>query len=191
MKGERDGPGTDPMAHDCRRAALMHTRLMTAPASIVVRPAIEADVATILGFVRELALYEKLAHEAVATEGMVARGLFGPRPCAEVLIAEVDGAPVGFALFFHTFSTFVGKPGLYLEDIYVRPAHRRQGIGLALLREVAKIALARDCGRMEWAVLDWNEPAIRFYRTKLGAQAMDEWTVQRLDRERIKALAEG
>lgn len=164
---------------------------MTAPANIVVRPAIEADVATILGFVRELAVYEKLAHEAVATEGMLARGLFGPRPWAEALIAEADGAPVGFALFFHTFSTFVGKPGLYLEDIYVRPAHRGQGIGLALLRELAKIALTRDCGRMEWAVLDWNEPAIQFYRTKLGARAMDEWTVQRLDGERIKALAEG
>jgi GNAT superfamily N-acetyltransferase len=164
---------------------------MTARANTIIRPAIEADVATILGFVRELAAYEKLTHEAVATEDMLAHGLFGPRPCAEGLIAEADGAPVGFALFFHTFSTFVGKPGLYLEDIYVQPAHRRQGIGLGLLRELAKIALIRDCGRMEWSVLDWNEPAIRFYRTRLGARAMDEWTMQRLDRERIKALAEG
>jgi GNAT superfamily N-acetyltransferase len=164
---------------------------MTARATIAVRPATEADVATILGFVRELAAYEKLSHEAVATEDMLARGLFGPGPYAEALIAEADGAPVGFALFFHTFSTFVGKPGLYLEDIYVQPAHRRQGIGLRLLRELAKIALLRDCGRMEWAVLDWNEPAIRFYRTKLGARAMDEWTIERLDRTRIKALAEG
>jgi GNAT superfamily N-acetyltransferase len=164
---------------------------MTAAAHIVIRPATEADVATILGFVRELADYEKLAHAAVATEAMIARGLFGPRPYAEALIAEIDGAPVGFALFFHTFSTFVGLPGLYLEDIYVRPAHRRKGIGLGLLRELAKIALARDCGRLEWAVLDWNEPAIRFYRTKLGARAMDDWTTQRLDRDAIMALAAG
>lgn len=164
---------------------------MTARATIVIRPATEADAATILGFVRELAAYEKLPHEAVATEDMLARGLFGPRPYAEALIAEADGAPVGFALFFHTFSTFVGKPGLYLEDIYVQPAHRRQGIGLRLLRQLTKIALMRDCGRMEWAVLDWNEPAIRFYRTKLGARAMDEWTIERLDRARIKTLAEG
>jgi GNAT superfamily N-acetyltransferase len=164
---------------------------MTAGTNFTIRPATEADVATILGFVRELAAYEKLTDEAQATEDMLARGLFGARPYAEALIAEADGAAVGFALFFHTFSTFVGRPGLYLEDIYVQPAHRRKGIGLGLLRELAKIALMRDCGRMEWAVLDWNEPAIRFYRTKLGARAMDDWTLQRLDRERIKALAEG
>jgi GNAT superfamily N-acetyltransferase len=164
---------------------------MTARASIIYRPATEADVPTILGFVRELAAYEKLEQDAVATEDMLARGLFGPRPYAEGLIAEISGAPVGFALFFHSFSTFVGKPGLYLEDIYVRPAHRRQGVGLGLLRELAKIALSRDCGRMEWAVLDWNEPAIQFYRTKLGAQAMDAWTTQRLDRDAITALAAG
>ncbi|HUB97457.1 MAG TPA: GNAT family N-acetyltransferase [Stellaceae bacterium] len=159
-------------------------------ARIAIRPAAAADAAILLGFVRELAAYEKLSHEAVATEAMLAAALFGPRPFAEALIAEWDGAPVGFALFFHTFSTFVGRPGLYLEDIYVRPAHRRHGVGHALLRELAAIALARDCGRLEWAVLDWNEPAIRFYREKLGARAMDEWTVQRLDRARIKALAE-
>jgi GNAT superfamily N-acetyltransferase len=164
---------------------------MTANATIIVRPATAADVATILGFVRELAAYEKLAQDAVATEDMLACGLFGPRPYAEGLIAEADGAPVGFAVFFHTFSTFVGKPGLYLEDIYVPPVHRRQGVGLGLLRELARIALRRDCGRMEWAVLDWNEPALQFYRTKLGARPMDEWTTQRLDRERIVALAEG
>jgi GNAT superfamily N-acetyltransferase len=164
---------------------------MTVPAHILIRPATEADVAAILGFVRELAEYEKLAHAAVATEDMIARGLFGPRPYAEALIAELDGTPVGFALYFHTFSTFVGKPGLYLEDIFVRPAHRRQGIGLGLLRELAKIALRRDCGRLEWAVLDWNEPAIRFYRHKLGARAMDDWTTQRLDRDAIAALAAG
>jgi len=164
---------------------------MTAYDAIVIRPATEADAATILGFVRELAAYEKLEHEAVASEDMLARGLFGPRPYAEALIAEADGAPAGFALFFHTFSTFVGKPGLYLEDIYVRPTHRRHGIGRALLRELARIALARDCGRLEWAVLDWNEPAIRFYRDKLGARALDEWTVQRLDRAGITALADG
>ncbi len=164
---------------------------MTARPDVVVRPATAADVATLLGLVRELAAYENLAQDAVATEDMLARGLFGPRPCAEALIAEAAGAPVGFALFFPTFSTFVGKPGLWLEDIYVQPAHRRHGIGLLLLREVAKIALGRDCGRMEWAVLDWNEPALRFYRTRLGARALDEWTVQRLDRARIAALADG
>jgi GNAT superfamily N-acetyltransferase len=156
-----------------------------------IRLAVAADVATILDFVRELAEYEKLAQEAVATEEMLARGLFGPRPYAEALIAEWDRTPVGFALYFHSFSTFVGKPGLYLEDIYVRPAYRRQGIGLGLLRELARIALARDCGRLEWAVLDWNAPAIRFYRQKLGARAMDDWTTQRLDRDAIVALAAG
>jgi GNAT superfamily N-acetyltransferase len=164
---------------------------MKASANFIIRPATEADVATILGFIRELAAYEKLTHEVDATEDMLALGLFGPHPYAEGLIAETDGVPVGFALFFHTFSTFVGKPGLYLEDLYVQQAHRRQGIGLGLLRELAKIALIRDCGCMEWAVLDWNEPAIRFYRTKLGARAMGEWTVQRLDRERIEVLAKG
>jgi GNAT superfamily N-acetyltransferase len=164
---------------------------MSKPADIVIRPAAATDAATILALVRELAAYEKLAHEAVATEDMIARGLFGPRPYAEALIAELKGSAVGFALYFHTFSTFVGKPGLYLEDIYVRPAHRRQGIGLLLLRELAKIALARDCGRMEWAVLNWNEPARQFYRTKLGARAMSEWTVERLDRARLKTLADG
>jgi GNAT superfamily N-acetyltransferase len=184
----RDG---DQITFDCPRFPPMHTWLMKARADFVIRPATEADVATILGFVRELAAYEKLSHEANATEEMLARGLFGPCPHAEALMAEADGAPVGFALFFHTFSTFVGKPGLYLEDIYVQPAYRRLGIGLGLLRELAKIALMRDCGRIEWAVLDWNEPAIRFYRTKLGALLMGDWTVQRLDRERIKALAEG
>lgn len=164
---------------------------MTNDAPILVRPARDGAAAIILSFVRELADYEKLSHEAVATEAMIARALAGPRPYAEALIAEAGGAPAGFALFFHTFSTFVGRPGLYLEDIYVRPAQRRRGVGLALLRELARIALARDCGRMEWAVLDWNEPALRFYRDKLGARAMSEWTVQRLDRARIEALAEG
>lgn len=157
--------------------------------SIAIRAARDGDAAVILGFVRELAEYEKLAHEAVASEDMIARALFGPRPYAEALIAERAGAAVGFALFFPTFSTFVGKPGLYLEDIYVQPTQRRHGVGHALLRELAKIALARDCGRLEWAVLDWNEPAIRFYRDKLGARAMADWTVQRLDRTGIAALA--
>lgn len=164
---------------------------MTPGAPIAIRPATRADVAAVLAFVRELAEYEKLAHEAVATEEQLARFLFGPRPYAECLIAEAGGAPVGFALYFHTFSTFVGKPGLYLEDLYVRPAHRRRGIGARLLRELAKIALARDCGRLEWAVLDWNEPALRFYREKLGARAMSDWTVQRLERDAIEALAQG
>ncbi len=163
---------------------------MTAPAHIIIRPAAPADVATILGFVRELADYEKLAHAAVATEGHD-RARAGPRPYAEALIAGIRRRARWICLYFHTFSTFVGKPRLYLEDIYVRPAHRRQGIGLGLLRELAKIALARDCGRLEWAVLDWNEPAIRFYRDRLGARAMDDWTTQRLDRDATAALAAG
>ena len=163
---------------------------MSTDIALVVRPAAARDAGTILGFVRELADYEKLAHEAVATEAMIAQALFGTRPVAEALIAERGGAAVGFALFFPTFSTFVGKPGLYLEDIYVQPAHRRHGVGRALLRELATIAVQRDCGRLEWAVLDWNEPAIRFYRDKLGARAMDQWTVHRLDRAAIAALAE-
>lgn len=155
---------------------------------VTVRPATKADVAVILGFIRELADFEKLAHEVVADEKTLERYLFGPRPYAECLIAEVNGDPAGFALFFHNFSTFLGKPGLYLEDLYIKPAFRGGGIGLQLLRELAKIALDRDCGRMEWWVLDWNEPAIEFYR-KLGAEPMCDWTVQRLTRDEIKKLA--
>ena len=144
-----------------------------------VRSAEKGDVGVIMGFIRELAEYERLAHEVIADEVSLERFLFGERPAAEALIAEYETTPVGFALFFHTFSTFVGRPGLYLEDLYVRPNMRGKGFGTLLLRHVAQLARERDCGRLEWAVLDWNEPAIRFYEN-LGARAMDDWTVYRL-----------
>ena len=144
-----------------------------------VRPAEKRDVGVIMGFIRELADYERLTHEVIADEVSLERFLFGERPAAEALIAEYETTPVGFALFFHTFSTFVGRPGLYLEDLYVRPNMRGKGFGTLLLRHVAQLARERDCGRLEWAVLDWNEPAIRFYEN-LGARAMDDWTVYRL-----------
>jgi len=161
---------------------------MMAPEALRIRPATEEDVPLILSFIRELAEYERLRHEVVATEASLRETLFGPRPYAEVVIAELEGDPVGFALFFHNYSTFLGRPGLYLEDLYVRPEARGRGIGRRLLAHLAGIARDRGCGRMEWWVLDWNEPAIRFYRS-LGARAMDEWTVFRLTRPEIEALA--
>ncbi|HEU0117362.1 MAG TPA: GNAT family N-acetyltransferase [Alphaproteobacteria bacterium] len=154
------------------------------------RVATKSDVATILKFICGLAEYEKLAHEVVATEEILTRTLFGPKSYAECLLAEVDGVPAGFALFFHTFSTFLGKPGIYLEDLFVPPEHRGSGIGKGFFRELARIAVERDCGRLEWAVLDWNEPAIEFYKT-LGAQSMDGWTTNRLTRPEIEKLVKG
>nr|WP_255516491.1 GNAT family N-acetyltransferase [Luteimonas suaedae] len=147
-----------------------------------------ADVPQILAFIRELGEYERLAHEVVADEAALAESLFGARPGAEVVIAEVDGAPAGFALFFHNFSTFLGRPGLYLEDLYVRPGFRGHGIGRRLMTHLAKLALERGCGRFEWSVLDWNAPAILFYRA-LGAVGMDGWTVQRVDGDALHRLA--
>ncbi len=147
-----------------------------------------ADVPHILALIRELAEYEKLAHEAVADEATLAKQLFGYTPAAEVVMAEVDGQPAGFALFFHNFSTFLGKRGLYLEDLYVKPAYRGLGLGHRLMTHLAGIAVTRDCGRFEWSVLDWNAPAIAFYR-ELGAQPMDEWTVQRVAGDALHALA--
>ena len=155
---------------------------------IVLRPAQHDDVPTILAFIRELAVFEKLEHEAIATPALMEQALFGERPAAEVVIAEVDGQPAGFVLFFTTFSTFVGLPGLYLEDLFVRPAFRKRGIATTLMRHLARTAVERGYGRFEWSVLDWNEPAIRFYRS-LGARPMDEWTVQRVDGEALLALA--
>ena len=155
---------------------------------ISIRSATSADVGTILNFIRDLSVYEKLAHEVKADERTLAQNLFGARCYAECIIAEAVGRPAGFALFFHNFSTFVGKPGLYLEDLFVKPEYRGRGIGLRLFRALAHIALERDCGRMEWSVLDWNEPALTFYK-QLGAQAMDDWTTQRLSRPQIEALA--
>lgn len=157
--------------------------------SCVLRSATKADVPLIRQFITELAEYEKLLHEMVADDETITRTMFGPKPYAECLIAEVDGEPAGFALFFHTYSTFLGKPGLYLEDLFVRPAFRGAGIGKEFFKALARIAVERDCGRLEWNVLDWNEPAIKFYQ-KLGANPLIGWTKQRLDREAIEKLAE-
>ncbi|MCE7973758.1 MAG: GNAT family N-acetyltransferase [Leptolyngbya sp. PLA1] len=148
-------------------------------ATITVRPATPRDIDSILGFIRELAEYERAPQEVVATPESLREHLFGPRPACEAIIGEVDGIPRGFALYFHNFSTWKGRPGLYLEDLYVQPACRGAGLGKALFRRVAAVAAERGCPRMEWAVLDWNTPAIDFYRA-LGAVAMDEWTVYRL-----------
>ena len=148
--------------------------------TLSIRPACRADLPLIAGLIRDLAAYEKLAHEVRFDEAVLGEKLFGARPYAEVVIGEIDGAAQGFALFFHNFSTFEGRPGIYLEDLFVRPAARGSGLGKALLRHLAALALERDCARLEWSVLDWNEPAIGFYRA-LGARPMDEWTVMRLD----------
>jgi GNAT superfamily N-acetyltransferase len=153
-----------------------------------IRPATGADAPLIASLVRELADYEKLLSEAKATAGDFLRELESPNPVIRVLIAEWNGEPAGFALYFFNFSTFVGRPGLYLEDLFVRPALRSHGIGRGLLRALARIARQRNCGRMEWAVLDWNEPALRFYRT-LNARPMKEWIVHRLTPAEIDALA--
>lgn len=144
-----------------------------------IRPAAAADVPLILAFIRDLAVYEKLAHEVVATEEALRRTLFGAIPSAHVAIAEVDGRPAGFALYFFNYSTFLARPGLYLEDLFVKPEFRGGGTGKALLLHLAKLANARGCGRMEWSVLDWNEPAKGFYR-KLGAVPLEDWRVMRL-----------
>ena len=153
-----------------------------------IRPATRADAPVIASLVRELAEYEKLLPEAKATPADFLRELESPNPVIHVLVAEFNGTPVGFALYFFNFSTFVGRPGLYLEDLFVRPAERSRGIGRELLRALARIARERGCGRMEWAVLDWNEPALRFYRS-LGARQMKEWIVHRLTPVEIEQLA--
>lgn len=163
---------------------------MTDPATLRLRPATEGDLPLILTLIQELAEYERLRHEAVATEAQLRETLFGARPYAEVIIAELAGDPVGFALYFHNYSTFLGKPGLYLEDLYVRPEARGRGIGRRLLVHLASIARERGCGRLEWSVLDWNEPAIGFYHS-LGARPMDGWTVFRVTGEALVALAGG
>jgi GNAT superfamily N-acetyltransferase len=155
---------------------------------LLLREATEADVPLVLKFIRDLAEYEKLSHTVVATEEAVRSTLFGPKPYAEVILAEWKGAPAGFALFFHNYSTFLAKPGLYLEDLFVEPQLRGNGIGKALLRRLAQIAVERDCGRMEWAVLDWNEPSIAFYKS-LGAVPMSDWIINRLTGDTLKALA--
>jgi GNAT superfamily N-acetyltransferase len=153
-----------------------------------IRPATRADAPVIASLVRELADYEKLLDDAKATAEDFLREIESPNPVIHVLIAEWDGTPCGFALYFFNFSTFVGRPGLYLEDLFVRPAQRKHGIGRALLRALARIASQRGCGRMEWAVLDWNEPALRFYKS-LDARQMNEWIIHRLTPVEIAKLA--
>ena len=157
-------------------------------ADFEIRSATRADVPELLRLIRELAVYEKLEHMAVGTEAMLAEALFGERPAAEAMIAQAGGRAVGFALFFTTFSTFLCRPGLYLEDLFVEPAHRGAGIGKALLARLAALAARRGCGRLEWRVLDWNEPSIRFYES-LGASLMKEWILVRMTREEFEALA--
>ena len=154
-----------------------------------IRPACEDDVPLVLTLIRELAEYERMAGEVTATEADVRQALFGPAPSAEAVIAEVEDRPVGFALFFHNFSTFAGKRGLYLEDLYVRPNYRGWGIGRGLLRHLARLARERGCHRFEWSVLDWNALAIRSYR-RAGAVAMDDWTVYRLTGAALDRLAD-
>lgn len=162
--------------------------LETSLDNFTLRAATPADVGTILGFIKELAEYEKLAHEVVATQETLAETLFGPTPFAQVIIAEFEGRAVGYALFFHNFSTFTGRPGIYLEDLYVQPAMRGRGFGKLLLAYLARKAVDMNCTRVEWSVLDWNQPAIDFYRS-IGALPMDGWTVQRLDGERLAGFA--
>lgn len=157
---------------------------------IQISPATAADVPVILEMIRGLAEYEKLSHVVAATEEQLRQTLFGARPGAEVLLAHLHGEPIGFALFFPNYSTFLAQPGIYLEDLYVKPHARGKGAGLALFVELARIAVARGCGRVEWAVLDWNEPSIRFYK-KLGAVAMEDWTTFRLTSEPLARLAAG
>jgi GNAT superfamily N-acetyltransferase len=153
-----------------------------------IRPAAASDIPVILTFIKELADYERLSHAVTATEAGLTQALFGPKPGAEVLLGELDGQPVGFALFFPNFSTFVGRPGLYLEDLFVRPEFRGRGFGTRFLIRLAQIAVERDYGRMEWAVLDWNEMALRVYR-KIGAEGLQEWTVHRLAGDALQALS--
>lgn len=156
--------------------------------ALTIEPAAERDVPLILSFIRKLAEYEKLSHQVAATEALLREWLFGPRPVAEVVIAYLAVEPVGFALYFHNFSTFLGRSGIYLEDLFVDPPHRGKGVGKALLMHLARLASERGCGRFEWAVLDWNQPAIDFYRS-LGAMPLDDWTLFRLTGDALDRLA--
>jgi GNAT superfamily N-acetyltransferase len=156
--------------------------------SLRIAPATEGDAPVILSFIRKLADYEKLSHLVVTTEENIREHVFGANPVAEVLLAYWDEEPVGFALYFRNFSTFLGQPGIYLEDLFVEPEHRGKGIGKALLKQLAKIAIQRGYGRLDWAVLDWNTPSIEFYRS-LGAAPLDAWTGYRLTGEALDRLA--
>ncbi|HET7758143.1 MAG TPA: GNAT family N-acetyltransferase [Steroidobacteraceae bacterium] len=158
--------------------------------AVTIRAATEADVPLTLAFIRELAVYERLEHEVVAREADLRSALFGARPFAEVALGCLEAVPVGFALYFHNFSTFRGKPGIYLEDLFVRPEARGHGVGRLLLSHLAHLALERGCARLDWAVLDWNEPAIGFYRG-LGAVLLDDWRICRLTDTALERLARG
>lgn len=166
-----------------------YPRPMPAHPALTIRPATVADVKLLLRFIRSIAEYERLSHEVEATESRLRESLFGARPAAEALFAFWKGQPAAFAVFYRNFSTFQGRPGLYLEDLFVKPKFRRQGIGHELLLHVARLARDRGCGRFEWMALDWNEPAIRFYK-KLGAGQLDEWTTFRMSRAELVRLAE-
>lgn len=155
---------------------------------VTVRPAQVTDAAQILAFIRGLGDYERLSSEVIASEEALRATLFGDRPYAEVLIAECEGEPAGFALFFHSYSTFLAQPGIYLEDLFVEPAFRKRGVATALLRHLAGLAVARDCGRLEWSALEWNRLAIDFY-LKLGAVEMDAWRIYRLTGRALARLA--
>ena len=155
--------------------------------TVNIRPAQPTDVPVVAELIWQLARFEKLEDEVVLTEDLLRVGLFGPRPYAEAALAEEGGEPIGFALFFHTFSTFLARPGLYLEDLFVLPEHRGRGVGRSLLSHLARLALERGCGRLEWAVLNWNKDAIRFYE-RLGAKPNSEWTVYRVTGEALNAL---
>jgi GNAT superfamily N-acetyltransferase len=161
---------------------------MSEKAALRIERATERDVPLILELINGLAVYEKLAHEVTATEAGLRETLFGARPAAEVIIAYAGETPAGFALFFPNYSTFLGKPGLYLEDLFVRPEYRGQGLGVALMKRLAAIALERGCGRFEWSVLDWNEPAIGFYKG-LCARLMDGWSIVRMTGDALTKLA--
>jgi GNAT superfamily N-acetyltransferase len=156
--------------------------------TISIRLATASDLPQVLAFIRELAVYERLEHQVLASEAELGMALFGPRPFAEVVFACLDGTPVGFALFFHNFSTFLGKPGIYLEDLFVRPEARGLGVGKRLLAWLARTTIERGCARLDWAVLDWNKPSIGFY-VSLGAVAQDDWTIFRLSGTALQRLA--
>lgn len=155
--------------------------------ALSIRPAELADVPVVASLIRQLARFEKLEHEVVLTEALLKAGLFGARPYAEAVLAEEDGQAIGFALFYHNFSTFLARPGMYLEDLFLLPDHRGRGVGRALLAHLARIAVERGCVRLEWAVLNWNQAAVRFYE-RLGARPNSEWTVYRLTGEALRAL---
>ena len=172
------------MFYNSFQSMLIPTRIE----GFTIRHAEEKDTPLILWFIKELAVYEKLEHEAVATEDMIRKHLFGTKPVAGVVIGEDRGNPVGFALYFYNYSTFVGKPGIYMEDLYVIPEERGKGFGKSLLAYLAKLAVEMDCGRLEFAVLDWNEPSIRFYES-LGAKLLKEWIITRFDGNELSKLA--